>query len=442
MQPSGKNQMSINVLSRREVAALAVFLALPFVSSPIASTSTSQGDPSPQWPEFRGRHRDNVSSETGLLKQWPEGGPPLLWKFSDCGRGYATVSVAEGLLFTAGDFGREELVIAIDRKGKLAWKTPNGASWRGASPGSRATPTYRDGNVYHMNPTGRLAAFRARSGQEIWAVDLKETFGVEGSSWALSESVVVEQDFVLCVPGGSRGRIVALDKQTGATVWANTEISQGTAHSSPRVVTHHGVRQLIAFLAGSVVSVDVRTGELLWSQPHRARYNLTAVTPFYHEGYVFVSSGYGIGGRLLKISEDSQSVEQIWRQADIDTCHGGIIFLDGYLYGSGCRQSRKGFLCVDFSTGKTMWSHRELGKTTPLYADGLLYCLSNQSRMSLIEPDPNRCRILSQFDLPKGGEGTSIAQPVICDGRLYIRHGTFLYAYDIKDRKSHFPASG
>jgi len=387
---------------------------------------------SENWPEFRGPHRDNMSAETGFLKSWPAGGPRLLWKFSGCGRGYASVSAVKGLLFTAGDFDREQRVIAIDSIGDLAWQSPNGASWLGASPGSRGTPTYRDGLVYHMNPEGRLAAYRAESGQEIWAVNLGQRFGVEGSPWALSESVVVDQDTVLCVPGGSRGRVVALDKMTGATVWANTDIAQGAGHSSPRVVTHQGRRQLLTFLEGSVVGVDVATGALLWSYPHRARYNLTAVTPLYREGYVFISSGYGIGGRLLKIAQDSRSASEIWHQADIDTCHGGVVLLDGYLYGSGCKQSRKGFLCVDFATGNTVWNHRELGKVTSLYADGRLYCLSNQSRMSLVLPDPSECRIVSQFDLLEGGEGTSIAHPVIHDSRLYIRHGTFLYAYDIR----------
>jgi outer membrane protein assembly factor BamB len=397
-----------------------------------ATGQLAGGERSSNWPEFRGPHRDNMSAETGLLKSWPTGGPRLLWTFSGCGRGYASVSAAEGLLFTAGDFDRKQKVIAIDPSGGLAWESPNGVSWLGASPGSRATPTYRDGLVYHMNPEGRLAAYRAESGREIWAVDLEQRFGVEGSPWALSESVVVEQNTVLCVPGGDRGRVVALNKMTGATVWANTEISQGTAHSSPRVVTHQGRRQLLTFLEGSVVGVDVATGTLLWSYPHRARYNLTAVTPLYHEGYVFISSGYGIGGRLLEIAQDSKSAREIWNQADIDTCHGGVVLIDGYLYGSGCKQSRKGFLCVDFATGNTIWNHRELGKVTSLSAEGRLYCLSNKSRMSLVLPDPSGCLIISQFDLPEGGQGTSIAHPVILDGLLYIRHGTFLYAYDIR----------
>jgi outer membrane protein assembly factor BamB len=426
-------ELSHNVPPTKRFLVLTILATLlAWEAVPGTTSGSADGEQSGGWPEFRGPHRDNMSTETGLLQAWPPGGPQRLWTYSGCGRGYASVSIAEGLLFTAGDFDRDQKVIAIDLTGERVWETSNGTSWLGASPGSRATPTYREEMVYHLNPEGRLAAYRAVSGEEVWAVDLDERFGVEGSSWALSESVVVEQDTVLCVPGGRRGRVVALDRRTGATIWANTEISQGTAHSSPRVVTHQGRRQLLAFLEGSVVGIDVVTGTLLWSYPHRARYNLTAVTPLYHEGHVFISSGYGIGGRLLKIARDSKSAQEIWHQADIDTCHGGVVLLDGHLYGSGCKQLRKGFLCVDFSTGNTIWNHRELGKVTTLYADGRLYCLSNQSRMSLVLPDPTQCRIVSQFDLPEGGEGTSIAHPVIHDGRLYVRHGSFLYAYDIR----------
>ena len=128
------------------------------------------------WPQHHGPQRNNISTETGLMKKWPEGGPPKLWTYSQCGRGYSGVTIADGMIFTAGDFDRREMVLALDMDGKLLWKQPNGQSWRRASPGSRATPTYSDGLLYHMNPTGRLAAYQATSGKTVWVIDLAEKF--------------------------------------------------------------------------------------------------------------------------------------------------------------------------------------------------------------------------------------------------------------------------
>ncbi|HID21111.1 MAG TPA: pyrrolo-quinoline quinone, partial [Planctomycetaceae bacterium] len=135
------------------------------------------------WPEFHGQGRTNVSTETGLLKRWPEGGPPLLWRYSRCGRGYSGVAIAHGRIFTAGDFGDVEMILALDLHGRLLWKAPNGAAWRGPSPGSRTTPTYDDGLLYHMNPHGRLAAYEAATGKPIWVVDLKERLDARFGVW-------------------------------------------------------------------------------------------------------------------------------------------------------------------------------------------------------------------------------------------------------------------
>jgi outer membrane protein assembly factor BamB len=289
--------------------------------------------------------------------------------------------------------------------------------------------------LYHLNPTGRLAALRARTGKEVWAVDLKERFDARHGAWALAESVVVDGDRVLCVPGGTRGKIVALDRTTGTTLWANTAIDDRVAYCSPLVVTHKGVRQLMTFLRESVVSVDVRTGALLWQHEHETPYGLNVTTPLFVDGHVLVASGYAAGARLLRIGPQSKSVKQVWWCKELDNCHAGVILVDGYLYGSGCRQSKKGVLCVEYATGKVMWSKRELSKVTPVLADGLLYCLNYEGTMSLLKPDPTQCRVISQFQLPKGHSTTLIAYPVVCGGRLYVRHWDTLFAYDVRAKR-------
>jgi outer membrane protein assembly factor BamB len=407
-------------------AALAACLA---AAGPVAAGEESGVV---EWPEFHGPRRDNRSPDRGLLKRWPEGGPRLIWKSGECGRGYAGVSIAGGLIFTSGDFTNQEMVVALDLEGKPVWRTPNGAGWKGATPGSRSTPTYSDGVVYQMNPTGRLAAYRARTGKELWAVDLREVYGARFGVWAMSENVIVEGKALLCAPGGPKGTIVALDRATGAPLWVNREIDDRASYCSPIVVEHNGVRQMVTMLQENVVSVDVRNGKTLWSYEHRTPYNVNVTMPRFVDGQIFISSGYAAGSRLLKIAPDSRSVKLVWATKDLDNCHGGVSLVDGYLYGSGCRQSKKGLVCVELSSGKTMWTAQEMRKASPTYADGMLYCVSDKGTISLLKPDPERCQVVSQFELPRSNSILCLAHPVVYGGRFYIRHWTDLYAYDVK----------
>ncbi|MHC4312738.1 MAG: outer membrane protein assembly factor BamB family protein [Planctomycetota bacterium] len=235
-------------METQRIALIAVLLLIAAsVGAPLLGASAD-------WPEHHGPGRTNISPDKGLLKEWPQEGPDKLWTYSPCGRGFSGVTIADGMIFTAGDFDRQEILIALDMDGKLLWKQPNGESWRRSSPGSRATPTYSDGAVYHMNPTGRLAAYEAKSGKPLWVVDLKAKFDAKYGVWALAENVIIEGDKVICMPGGPKGRVVALDKRSGKTLWVNTEIEHSAAYCSGLVVNHAGVRQLITMTQKSVGS--------------------------------------------------------------------------------------------------------------------------------------------------------------------------------------------
>ena len=306
------------------------------------------------WPEFHGPGRTNISAEKDLLTRWPEDGPPLVWKYSGCGRGYSGVTIAEGKIFTAGDFGDEEMILALDLDGKLLWKAPNGAAWQGASPGSRTMPTYDEGTLYHMNPLGRLAAYDAGSGAERWNVDLQAEFDAKCSVWAFAENVIVDGDKVLCMPGGTKGRIVALNKRSGKTIWTNTDIEYTAAYCSPVIVTYRGVRQLVTLTQKSVVSVNVATGKLVWTAPFVPRSPQNALTPVFRDGYVFIACGHKTGGTLMKVDADAGTASTVWHRDDLDNCHGGAILIGDRLYGSGCRAGGKRFYCVNFLTGDTI----------------------------------------------------------------------------------------
>ena len=384
------------------------------------------------WPEFHGAGRTNHSPETGLLKKWPEGGPRLIWKYSACGVGYSGPAIAAGRIYTAGDFDDQEMLLTLSLDGKLLWKSPNGQAWRGSCPGSRTTPTFVDGVLYQMNPEGRLAAYKADNGDEIWAVDLKERFDAQYGVWALAENVLVDGDRVFCMPGGPKGRVAALDKRNGKTLWVNTQIEDRAAYCSPRIIVYGGVRQLLTLTQKSLVSLDVATGRLVWSHPFVPTSPQNATTPLFHEGHVFVACGHSTGGKLLKINPDLSGATEVWWRKELDNCHGGVILADGNIYGSACRLGGKNFFCADLLTGEIKQVDAKLSKVGLTYAEGMLYCLNHQGRMSLLKITPTGFEIVSQFDLEKKPANSYLAHPVVCGGRLYLRCDEHLYAFDIR----------
>jgi outer membrane protein assembly factor BamB len=388
------------------------------------------GDPS--WPEHHGPGRTNISPEKNLLRKWPEGGPQNLWTYSKCGKGYSGVTIAEGMIFTAGDFGRDQKLLALDMDGNLLWEARNGDAWRGASPGCRSTPTFSDGALYHLNPAGRLAAYEAKSGRPLWVVDLKSRFDARYGIWALSENVIVDGSKVLCMPGGSKGRVVALDKKTGKTIWANAEIEDYAAYCSGTVVTHGGVRQLITMTQRSVVGVDVETGALVWSAPFVPRSPQNALTPVFRDGYVFVASGHSSDGTLMKIDQASKIASVVWRRSDLDDCHSGALLVDGRLYGTSCRLGGQSFYCVDYLTGKTIKLDDTMGKVGITCADGMIYALNHRGTMSLMEINDEGFDLVSRFELNRRPTNTYLAHPVVCGGRLYVRGDSDLFVYDIR----------
>ena len=416
--------------TKRITAAAAALLVAAFAHAPLLDAGDVGG--SPNWPEFHGPGRTNISPDRGLLKQWPEGGPRLLWTYSQCGKGYSGVVIAEGMIFTAGDFGREEMLLALDMNGNLLWKSPNGDAWRGASPGSRATPIYSDGAVYHMNPGGRLAAYEARSGRQLWAVDLKSRFDARHGIWAFAENVIVDGEKLLCMPGGPAGRIVALDKHTGQTLWANTEIEHSAAYCSGVVVTHGGVRQLITMTQRSVVGVDVEDGRLVWSAPFVPASPQNALTPVFRDGCVFVACGHSSGGTLLKIDPASRTASPVWHRPDLDDCHSGALLVEGRLYGCACRMGGRNFYCIDFKTGETIKLDETMGKVGITCADGMIYALNHQGTISLLAITPHGFETAGRFELEKKPANSYLAHPVVCGGRLYIRCDQDLYAYDVR----------
>ena len=404
---------------------------LVLVLSGCASTAQNECE----WPCFHGPDRNNKSSETGLLEQWPEGGPELAWTVSGLGEGYSSVSVAERYLFTAGVEDRQTYVFAFDLNGKQVWKKPNGQSWETTLSwavtytGARSTPTYDNGVVYHLSEMGQLTAFEYKTGNEIWSLELREQFDAEIPEYGYSESVYIEGARLYCNPAGKKGYIVCLDKNNGDLIWANSEVPGTVGFSSSVLFDYGGYRQIAGVSSNSVYGVDSKSGELLWHVNFENDRSNNITDPIFYNGYVFASTGYGKGSILIKLTPSGKEIipETFWQTDLMDNQHGGVILLDGYLYGSG--QNSRGWFCLDFMTGKQVWKSNGKGSLT--YADGMLYCLEERGIMTLVAATPEKYHAVSTFEVPSGGKGMHWAHPVVCGGRLYIRHTDKLFAYDI-----------
>lgn len=391
------------------------------------------------WPSFHGSDRQNKSVETGLMKTWPEGGPELLWSVSGLGEGYASLSIADGQIFTSGTSDNTTYVYAYDLNGDLIWKKPNGSgwkvevSWARGYDGSRSTPTYNDGMVYHLSEAGRLAAYKAQNGDETWSRDLMNDFGAEMSDYGYSESVLIEGDNLYVKPAGRRGFQVCLDKNTGETIWTNNDIPGGYAYNSPVISDFGGYRQLISASSICYYGVDTKTGRLLWKADFENAYDVNCTDAVAINDYVLMSSGRGGGSMLIRLTSSGESItaEKVWQIDIMDNYHGGIIYHDGYFYGSGDRS--RGWFAVELLTGKQMWkSSPGMGSIT--YADGMLYLYYETGEMKLVKASPDEYEETGEFEVPSGGSGPYWAHPVVCGGRLYLRHADKLYVYDIIDK--------
>jgi len=392
----------------------------------------------PEWYCFHGPDRSNKSAEAGLLGEWPEEGPALLWTITGLGKGYCTVSVAEGDLFTSGSDLRQTFVFAFDLDGNLIWKKPNGNSWETDMSwartynGARSTPTFSEGIVYHLGELGRLTAFDAKKGDEVWSIELRERFDAEIPEYGYSESVHIEGDRLYCCPAGKKAYMVCLDKYSGRQIWSNTEIPGNVGFSSLIIFDQGGYRQIAGLSSNSVFGVDSKTGRLLWQVDFENSRSNNVTDPIFHDGYVFASTGYGKGSILVRLDAagDEITPEMVWQTELMDNHHGGVILHDKYLYGAG--HNARGWFCLDFKTGRQMWNAGGKGSLT--YADHMLYCLDERGIMSLVRATSEKHEVKSSFEVPDGGQGMHWAHPVVCGGRLYIRHQDKLFAYDIVDQ--------
>lgn len=409
--------------------------------------------PEPGWPQWRGIFRDGRSPEKGLLGEWPEQGPTLVWKAEGLGYGYSAPIITGGRIYLGGDVGNELHLFALDTDGKRLWETVNGRAWKEPYPGARASCTFSEGKLYHLNAHGRLACFDSADGRELWAVDVLDQFQGKNITWAMSENLLVDGDWVFVTAGGQKALMAALDKRTGKTVWTTEALKLGpsentamqrlaqpagepdsASYGSPILIDWDGKRLLVNTSMRHLFGVDAVTGRLIWTRPFATRYLVIPATPLLVGDAVFVTAPDTDAGGLYRLrpTETGWDVKRVW-STELDTCHGGWALLDGLVFGAWYRTDR-GWAAIDVATGEVKWKWKDIAKGSVIWADDRLYCLGEDGNVVLLEATGAGPKVKGRFRLVPQKVTDAWTHPVILDGRLYLRYHDTLYCYDIRRR--------
>ena len=342
--------------------------------------------PAGDWPQWRGELRDGVAAEETIRDNWSKQSPELLWMVEGMGEGYASVAIADGVLYTTGNDTESQFAVAVDASnGERIWATPlTDKPPKHSYPGSRCTPTVDGDRVFVTTSDGSIASLSRADGQVIW----QKSFALEWqgrlmSGWGFSESPLVDEGAVLCTPGGSEALIVKLDKLTGEEIW---RLDHGDGFS--------------------VVPRPIYSPKT---------------------GLIYLSTGFG-KPVLLAVRPDGKgditgSDKIAWSEAKRIPARPSPILVGDELYviADGGIAS-----CLDATTGTLHWTERVDGNysASPLFADGHLYFASQEGVVTVLKPGKT-FEIVAQNQL----EGTIMASPIAFDGSLVIRTGTAIYRF-------------
>ena len=379
-----------------------------------------------EWPCFRGPNHDDKSTDKGLLKDWPAGGPPKLWQFSELGQGFSTVAVSGGTVYATGDAAGQLTLFAFDMNGTLKWKIVHDKAWDHNYPGARSTPTVDGGVVYLVSGNGVIGGYRTQDGAQVWTRTMQE-LGGKSPNWGYAESVLIEGRLAVVTPGGT-GCITALDKTTGKTVWQSQGFDSPAHYGSCVPFQFNHVPMIAAGTGGGLVCVDARSGAKIFSNLFSAGSTANIPSPAATDGYVLWATGYGKGALCLKLGP--AGAEQAWATKELVCHHGGYLIDSGFIYGN----HEGGVACLDLKTGQRRWFEKGVGKCSITYADGMLYLFGeNDGAVGLAPASPDGFKLVGRFSVP--GAGPSWAHPVVTGGRLYLRYDTNLYCFDVKAKR-------
>ena len=418
------------------LAGLVVFGACGMATA--ADTAELIASPEPDWPQWRGPRRDAISTETGLLDSWPEGGPKLLWKTTGMGKGWCSPIVVKGTIYICGEIKGELIIFAMGLDGKIKWQAVNGKAFKKPFPGSRAACCYSDALIYQMNGHGRVICLDAKTGKEQWVVDILKRFDAKQPHFGASECLLVDGANLIVTPVGKKALIAALDKKTGKTVWKSGPAlakDETTSYCSPILVKAGKRRLIISTTQFRTFAADADTGKVVWWVALKLTDNVCSTIPVLRGNTVLITNTdpRTQNSSLLRISAGGDKAERVW-SLPLRTTSGSALQVDGKFYVAGERKL-KGYLCLDAATGKTKGQMDQPSNASAVWADGKLYVLSAWLKVMMLKPTADGFKTLGSFPLiPKVRRRDAWAHPVLFGGRLYLRYHDTLFCYDVKEK--------
>ena len=392
--------------------------------------------------QWRGPERSGVYPETGLLDEWPEGGPEQMWSMEGIGSGFSSVSKKDEIVYASGRKDSIEYLTAIaGGDGEILWQIPYGLTSLHSFKDTRCTPTIEEDRAYLISGRGEVVCVDLSHQKIVWHVDAYHIFEGQFTTWEIAESPLLVDNKVIYTPGGHKTTMVALDKNTGETIWTSETLHDTTAFVSPILIEREDNKIIVNILGKYLIGVNAENGKIFWRYKYNELENpiqethvtfINANSPLYKDGRLFITSGYDHTSAMFELSADGTEINLLWRQPVLDTHHGGVVQLGGYIYGSTWINNNKGnWACIDWESGNIMYEKEWNNKGSIIAADGkLIVYEEKRGFVGLVNPVPDDFQVISSFR-HKHGSGAHWAHPVIKDGILYIRHGETLTAYNI-----------
>ena len=389
--------------------------------------------------EWRGPGRTGIYNETGLLKKWPASGPKLAWEAEGMGMGYSSATVTDDAVYVTGRKEANDVLTALTPDGKKKWEVIYGKAWTANHDGTRCTPTVYNGNIFLISGSGDIVCV-GTDGKIKWTKNHYNLYESNPLQFGISESPLAFDNMVIASPGGKKASVVAFNVADGKVIWEAEPVEATPQYVNPKLIEYAGKKIIITVMGTNILAINAKDGKLMWKvdyvtansgQPKS--YKNHAITPTFKDGEILIANGYNWIALKFKLSADGNSVTKVWENTAFDPQLGGVVLLSGFIYGSTHQaQPADSWACVDWKTGKTMWTAKWYSKGSIISADGMLYLYEEKSgHVALVKPDPAKLDIISEFQITKG-EGPFWAHPVIKNGKLYIRHGDVLLVYQVK----------
>jgi outer membrane protein assembly factor BamB len=365
-----------------------------------------------------------------LLPAWPADGPQVLWSFDKLGKGFSSPAFANGKIYINGMVDGQAVLFVLDKDGKELQKFIYGKEFEASYPGCRSTPTIAGDLAYLYTGNGKLVCIDLKAGKELWFNDVLTQMDGANITWGVTEALLIDGEVIYCTPGGKTNNVVALNRKSGTVIWSSPGLGELSAYCTPQLIQLPARKIIVTHTASHVLGIDASNGKLLWSSEHPNEWSVHPNTPIYADGRIFVFSGYGQGGEMLKLSPDGSSVTKEWNIKGFDSRMGGAVLIDGFMYGSG--DTDRNWQCIDWKTGEKKYSSSAVGKGVVIAVNNKLIGYSEKGELFLAEADPKEFKVISKTKVTLGSE-QHWAHPVVNNGILYVRHGNVLIAYKISN---------